>query len=279
MQTADIHLRVFGPDHLDAAMRLTRQCNWPHRPDDWRMLLELSKGVVALDAGNGLVGTVLMTPHGQDCATINTVMVDREMRGRGLGRKLAEAAMALAGDRRLRLIATPDGAPLYKKLGFFECGTIRQHQGEVQRVAAPACVTPAAVDDLPAIKALDYQAFGSDRSSLLDVLARCGKFVVIRRAGAVVGFAANRPFGLGEVVGPVVAPHEAHAKALISFFAASRAGAFLRVDTTSDTDLGGWLSEIGLKHVDSGTVMHTRPTRVPEEPSVRAFALASQAFG
>jgi predicted N-acetyltransferase YhbS len=279
MRTDEVDLVMFGPEHIDGAVSLSRQANWPHRREDWQMMLELSDGTVVLDADGRVVGTILLTRYGQDCAAINMVIVDETMRGHGLGRKLMESAFAFAGERPLRLVATAEGLPLYKKLGFAECGTIRQHQGEVRVVAAPQGAALATGDEIAAIKRLDRDAFGADRSALIDRLARAGKFAVIRRDGVVTGYAALRAFGRGEVIGPIVATNADEAKALIAFFAASRPGAFLRIDTDSDSGLADWLGEIGLVHVGGGIAMSNHASMKPDHPRVRTFALTSQALG
>jgi GNAT superfamily N-acetyltransferase len=278
MQTDAITLVAFRPEHLDGARALSRQVEWPHRIEDWQMMLRLSEGAVALDADSRVVGTILVTAYEQDCAAINMVIVDGEMRGRGLGRRLMENAFKLAGSRPLMLTATADGLPLYKKLGFAECGEIRQHQGHARSVAAPEGVALAATGDIAAIKGLDRDASSADRSRLIDALAGTGTFAVIRRNGVVEGFAALRAFGRGEVVGPVVAANADDARALIAFFVAPRTDAFLRVDTPSDTGLADWLSEIGLVFVGGGVAMR-RPGTLSRQQAVRRYALASQALG
>jgi predicted N-acetyltransferase YhbS len=207
------------------------------------------------------------------------VIVDDALRGRGLGRRLMDAALMLAGDRPLRLIATDEGLPLYRKLGFVDCGEIRQHQGPVKAVAAPGNVGLAADDDLVAIKTLDRDAFGADRSALIGKLAAKGQLAVFRRDGTVEGFAAIRPFGRGEVVGPAVAADAHDAKALVTFFAATRTGAFLRVDTPNDGGLVPWLTEIGLIEVGGGIAMRKPAGAGEENARPGIFALASQAFG
>lgn len=279
MQQREIAIQAFGPDHIDGAVALSRQEKWPHRPQDWQMALQLSSGAVALDEQGRVAGTILVTPYGMDCATINMVIVDRNQRGNGLGRKLMERAFALAGDRPLRLVATADGMPLYEKLGFGASGTIRQHQGEVEDLGSPDGVEIADADDLMEIKALDRDAYGADRTALIDALAERGEFAVIRKNGAVQAYAAIRPFGRGEVIGPVIAENAAEAKALIGFFASSRPGAFLRVDTDSRTGMGDWLQEIGLVHVGGGVAMNRPPKSEAEQARPKVYALANQALG
>jgi predicted N-acetyltransferase YhbS len=279
MQQGEIQIQAFGPDHIEGAVALSRQENWPHRPQDWQMALRLSSGVVALDDQGRVTGTILVTPYGADCAMINMVIVDRNVRGKGLGRRLMEQAFDLAGDRPLRLVATTDGMPLYQKLGFVPSGTILQHQGKVAELAAAEGVEAAGADDLPEIKALDREAYGADREALIDALAERGQFAVIRRNGAIEGYAAIRPFGRGEVIGPVIAGNVEDAKALISFFATSRPGAFLRVDTDSRAGIAGWLGEIGLAHVGGGVTMDRPSRKDAQQARPKVYALANQALG
>ncbi|MDX8437500.1 GNAT family N-acetyltransferase [Mesorhizobium abyssinicae] len=279
MQQGEIELQAFGPDHIEGAVALSRQENWPHRAQDWQMALQLSSGAVALDDQGRVAGTILVTPYGNDCAMINMVIVDRNVRGQGLGRRLMDQAFALAGDRPLRLVATADGEPLYEKLGFVPSGTILQHQGKVTELDAPDGVEAASIGDLPEIKALDRDAYGADREALIDALAERGHFAIIRRNGAIEAYAAIRPFGRGEVIGPVIAGSAEAAKDLISFFAAPRGGAFLRVDTDSRTGIDGWLTEIGLVHVGGGVAMDRPPKPGSEQARPKIYALANQALG
>ncbi|AZO11535.1 MULTISPECIES: GNAT family N-acetyltransferase [unclassified Mesorhizobium] len=279
MQQSETELQAFEPHHIEGAVALSRQENWPHRPQDWQMALQLSSGAVALDDRGRVTGTILVTPYGADCAMINMVIVDSNERGKGLGRRLMQQAFALAGERPLRLVATADGMPLYQKLGFVPSGTIQQHQGKVAALGAPAGVETAGADDLAEIKALDRDAYGADREALIDAIAERGGFAVIRRNGVIEAYAAIRPFGRGEVVGPVIAASAVDAKALIGYFAAARPGAFLRVDTDSRTGIAGWLTEIGLAHVGGGVAMDRPPRTAAEQARPKVYALANQALG
>ncbi|MGY4303337.1 putative N-acetyltransferase YhbS [Bradyrhizobium sp. USDA 4369] len=271
---------VFGPEHLDAATRLSRQAGWPHRREDWQMALALSRGCVAIAADARVIGTVLMTPYGAAAGTINMVIVDEAERGQGLGRRLMREALTLAGDRRLQLVATADGLPLYEKLGFGRTGEIVQHQGQLaQAVTRSDAVRAATPNDITAIAALDAVAFGAERSDLIVHLASVGEFAVLERQAQTAGFAALRRFGRGLVIGPVVASDLDDAKALVGHFLAGREGEFIRVDTGIESGLAPWLMSLGLAHVGGGIVMHRPAVKdsTPQPPT--SFALASQAFG
>jgi hypothetical protein len=102
--------------------------------------------------------------------------------------------------------------------------------------------------------------------------------VVLDRDGEAIGFALLRRFGRGQVIGPVVAPDPAGAKALIGHFLGSHPGQFLRVDVPEAAGLSDWLEELGLK--DAGIVFRmVRGSDVQPVGPARGFALISQAFG
>lgn len=273
---ATITFDRFTQDHLDGALRLSLAAGWPHRREDWDLVLGISQGIVALADGK-VAGTAIATPFGA-VAMANMIIVDAAMRGRGLGRSLMERMMELAAPREWRLVATNEGLPLYEKLGFCEAGRVVQLQGNVVAIKTPEAVEWAGVDDLPAIVAIDQHANGGDRSALLARLATDGRFAVIRRAGEVSGFANLRAFGRGEVAGPVVAQSADDAKRLLSFLFSTRPGAFLRVDTTEACGLSPWLQSMGLAPAGGGIAMR-RGGPVAQPSPFHIYALAAQALG
>jgi GNAT superfamily N-acetyltransferase len=280
MTLSAISLTAFRAEHLAGAARLSHQAKWPHRLEDWEMALYLSAGIVAVDAkAPNVLGTVLMTPYKQDVATINMVIVDEAARGHGLGRRLMEAAMALADSRVLRLIATREGLPLYQKLGFRQTGTIVQYQGQAGVVSPPPNVRPAEPHEMSAIIELDRTACGADRENLLRVVAKVGRLAVLDDGSKIAGFAAVRAFGRGEVIGPVVAANVEDGKALLAHFMAARQGHFVRVDAAEATQLGPWLVDKGLVRVDEGIAMQRPVVQRSGATPLTTLALASQAFG
>jgi predicted N-acetyltransferase YhbS len=274
--TEAITLEPLAVRHLDAAAALSRAEGWPHRREDWAFGFGLSQGVAAT-VGGRLVGTALATPFG-GAAMLNMIIVAAEMRGRGLGRRLVEQGMAGIPVDEWRLVATSDGLPLYRKLGFVEVGGVAQHQGAVGRVDRPRDVAWATSDETAEIARLDREATGLDRATLIAALADTGRLAVLREGGQSVGYAAIRPFGRGEVAGPVVGRHADDAKRLLSFLFSGRDGAYMRVDTQTDSGLSTWLEGIGLAAAGGGVAMARRPAARTPAP-LRSFALAAQAFG
>ncbi|WP_261321822.1 GNAT family N-acetyltransferase [Rhizobium leguminosarum] len=278
MQTESVVLAPFEAHHLVDAVALSRAAGWAHRREDWEMIWSLSQGRVAL-AGDRVVGTALMTPLGDTCSAINMIIVDESQRGRGLGRKLTTAVLELAGDRQCRLTATNDGLPLYEKLGFVATHQIVRHQGIVSRVNASENVEWVRPDALPEIKAVDDAAFGASRGTLIDVLAKEGRFAAIRNGDRIVAFASTRLFGKGEVVGPVVAENVEQARDLLAFILSGKEGHFVRIDIPEQTGLSSQLEDWGMPQEGEVVAMVRGAAGRSQTPAVQTFCLASQAIG
>ncbi len=273
-------LRPLLPDDLPQAHGLTQAIRWPHREQDWRFALELGQGW-AVSEGERLLGTAISWPFGPAWGCFGMLIVANDQQGRGLGARLMEAALATLGDRAVQLHATPAGQALYRRLGFAPAGTIIQHQGIA---AAPPTVPlapgrrlrAATGSDLPALAALDTAATGMDRTRALSAILSLGQAILLERNGTAEGFAMLRPFGRGEVIGPVAAPDAAAAWALIAHFLAARAGAFVRIDIT-DPAVAPLLGAHGLPGVDEALRMVRGTPAAPG--TTRSFALVNQALG
>ncbi|MFO1207936.1 MAG: GNAT family N-acetyltransferase [Amaricoccus sp.] len=275
--TDTITFTDFTAAHLPAAAVLSQAEGWPHRVEDWGLGLSLGRGVAAM-AGDRLVGTALVTPFG-DVATVNMIIVASDQRGKGLGRAVMSRAMALAAPRAWRLVATEDGLPLYRKLGFVETGTILQHQAPLPEEPVGVDADRAVAADAPEIARLDRVATGMARDALVAALLGAGEVAVLRDGARITAYAATRPFGRGAVVGPVVAADADAARRLISALLIGRRGSFTRIDTPADSGLAPWIAGLGLPEVGSGIAMRLGPPASPAAGGPRSFALASQALG
>lgn len=58
---SDILLEPFSDAHLEAAVRLSQAEKWPHRAEDWAMVVAASQGFVAT-TDERVVGTAFTTP-------------------------------------------------------------------------------------------------------------------------------------------------------------------------------------------------------------------------
>jgi GNAT superfamily N-acetyltransferase len=267
-------LRPLATTDLPAAQRLSAGLNWPHRHEDWALLLALGEGVAVTDPDGTLIGTGMWWPHGPDHATIGMVLVAPNRQGRGIGRRIMTALLDAAAPRALMLNATPAGLPLYAALGFAPAGEIHQYQGSWTGARhCPPGLRPGTAADLPGFTTLDAAAVGAPRPHSVAALLAAGT-AMARNDGA--GFAIARHFGRGTVIGPVIAPDEAAAIPLVT--ALAEPGAFTRLDIPATaTALSGQLAAHGLARVDTVIAM-TRGTWQPAA-SPHRYALMAQALG
>lgn len=267
-------------DHLEQAHGLSQVLKWPYRLEDWQFALELGRGF-AVEVEGKLLGTALWWPYGEDFATIGMIIVSPDAQRQGIGGRLMAALLADAAGRRITLISTKDGEPLYTKLGFARCGFITQHQAVLDRIPAIDTSVPvraATTADRAAIDAVDAAAAGMDRRLLLDALLDVADTVVIERAGVISGYGCVRRWGRGVVIGPVVAATAKDAKSIIAVLASAYEGVFVRVDVTDTSGLAPWLVEIGLPQVDLAPIMALGAPPV-SEPGAMLVALSNQSLG
>ena len=268
---------------LDQLHQLSIGVGWPHRPEDWRLVIGLGHGIVACDAIGRVLGSAMWWPFGERFATVGMVITSPRLQAQGAGRELMEMIFAQTGTRDLRLNSTKAGYRLYRSLGFEPIGRIFQHQGKAlppsDPVAAPPGLHPVFPGDLDALVALDSSAYGADRRPALTALLPVSAGTLMEREGEVVGFALCRPFGRGHVVGPIVAEDDAMAIALFSQHAQAHQGDFLRVDTAQEQGaFGAFLESCGLTIFDTVTPMIRGRAHGPDS-AARIYGLVNQALG
>jgi len=207
------NVRLLTDADLPACMRLKQASGWNQTEADWRNLLALAPdGCFGLDCDGALRATTTAVCFGQQLAWIGMVLTQQEYQRRGFAQRLMEHALEYLRSRSvawIKLDATEMGAPLYERLGFRE-------EGRIERWIRPRGVVPHELSSAGRFvldAALDREAFGADRSRLLEVLAGIESASV---AGA--GFAMGRPGANAVYFGPCVARSAAAARDLAAWF-------------------------------------------------------------
>jgi GNAT superfamily N-acetyltransferase len=276
-------LRPFAPADLSAAHALTSTFGWPHRLEDWAFMARHGQGVVAEQDGMP-VGTGLTWLYGADFAALGLVGVQPAQQGKGLGRRLMRALLDGVGDRTVILHATEAGAPLYESLGFVGETLIRQYQGiargdGLMRLPEGQRLRAIGRADHETVVALDTAATGLARDGLLGELLEMPGGVMLDIDGEAAGFALQRRFGRGQLIGPAVARDAPGAQAMIGHLLGQLAGQFVRVDVPDDGGLGPWLTGFGLADAGPGLRMVRGPKPVSGRDGFFMQAMMSQALG
>jgi ribosomal protein S18 acetylase RimI-like enzyme len=192
-------------------MRLKDIAGWNQTAEDWTRLLTANpQGCFAAESEGNVVGTVTTIVYEDRFAWVGMVLVEPEHRGKGLGTRLLQRAVAHLDSRGVacvKLDATPNGKPLYEKLGFV--GEYEIERWMLRREPGNNVSEQRPVDMEDALK-LDREIFGADRSSLLRSLDKAApEFTMVRRAKAgIAGYAFGRRGSLADQLGPWTAVNE-----------------------------------------------------------------------
>ncbi len=253
---------------------------WPHRPEDWALLIESGTGTVARDEIGRIVGSAMWFPLGADHAAVGMVITSPRLQEHGAGRWLMGHILDQVGARGKVLNSTRAAYRLYISMGFGPLSPSYQCQGMVTaNPPAPGHARPMGPEDIASVQALDAGAMGFARPEVLARLLKLSTGVVVESGGAVTGFALCRKFGRGHVVGPIVAASEEDAMALVAPFVTAMQGQFLRVDTRQPQGpFRAYLTAAGMGLFDTVTRMGLGPAPEPSGPA-QTFGLVNQALG
>lgn len=206
-----LQLRELRGADVAEALEISAAAGWNQTADDWRMLIELSPGgCLGIEVGDRLAATATLLCYGRRLAWVGMVLTRVEFRGRGFARRLLTCVLERAdalGVESVKLDATEEGQPLYEKLGF-------RAEQPIERWArcgsGELAETFMSTSSESAGQCSDFEAFGADRSALLQKLAD-------REAPSqsTRGFAYSRPGRVAATLGPCIATDETTARVLI----------------------------------------------------------------
>lgn len=276
----ELALTPMTPADIPRLHELSVSVSWPHRAEDWAMMLRLGTGWAARDQIGRVLGSAMWFPFGPQVVSIGMVITSPRLQENGAGRWLMRHVLAATNGRTRMLNATKEAIRLYVSLGFKTLATVHQQNGIVTHVPEyPDHARTMRPGDLDRIRALDLAAMGVPRPEILSaVLDAVETGTVIERDGRVEGFALMRRFGRGRVIGPIVALSDDDAKALCGPLVAAHRNGFLRVDTReAEGEFRDFLTQAGIVECDSVQRMSLETLPEPAGPQ-RTYGLVSQAL-
>ncbi len=207
------HVRRLEARDIDAAIGLTDLENWGYTRADFRRLMFLSpRGCFAAEREGEVVG-VLTTTSYEGLAFIGAVIVRPDLRGKGVGKQMMEAALdclRTSGVVTVRLNAYLNAVRFYERLGFRREYDVLRWHGRAVRDSSGG-VRPVRLADLDPIADFDAPFFGADRSMLLRRLADefPESFFVFERNRRLRGYIVGNVSGESCEIGPwVVEPSD-----------------------------------------------------------------------
>lgn len=262
---------------VPAALRLCRAAGWNQTHRDWQMLIQFQpRGCFAAVIEDLLVGTVTTSRFDDRLAWIGMMLVDEQVRRRGIARSLMSTALRYlqnSGVRCVKLEATPAGRLVYEKLGFQTEFDFCRWERDGRSTASGTGESPSAsaLDDL--LCTLDQKAFGADRWRLLQAIATRSAVV-----SGPNGFGMLRSGHLADYLGPLIAATPTVARGLATSLLAHCSGSVFW-DVPSENRAAVDLAQsLGFRQVRSLTRMWTGDELVGGAPDLQ-YALADPSIG
>ena len=255
---------------------LVAASGWNQTDSDWDLFVRQGTVHAVRDAQGRIVASGAVLPLDPGAAWISMILVAPEVRGQGLGRQVFEQCLRTTqtAGRVAMLDATPAGEKLYAQFDFVPVWRLSRWQRPGNGAAASegASQSPANVDPLAA---LDAMALGLQRGRMLAQIAARPGSRVVRRAEAFCFVRAGR---IADQIGPMLAPGESHAAALLDDVAAATSRA-LFIDVPDDRpQMHKQLQACGFERVRTFTRM-ARGQPVPRGQYAFIHAIAGPEYG
>lgn len=208
----DVRIRRFCPGDLPFADALRGLVGWNQTQRDWQRFMACApEGCFLAEYQGSPAGTATTVSYGTDLGWIGMVLVHPDWRRRGVGAALLRHALRhleSGGVRCVRLDATPQGQPVYERLGFepelsltrWECRSMAPMPAML-----PYAPTTLRAGDLDELIELDVRAFGASRHFLLTRLMADSLQAVLHRGREGLGYGMARAGSRAVYLGPVVA--------------------------------------------------------------------------
>lgn len=278
-------VRVLLGTDIPAALRLKELAGWNQTETDWRRLIQLEpNGCFCAMIADRLVGTTTTTTYGHELAWIGMVLVHPEHRKRGIAKKMLQVAIDYLSERgvaTVKLDATPEGRPVYEKLGFKVESMIERWAGIASSTRNSNC-TPLDASLHSELFAVDRSAFGVDRSRLIEILIKTASVqpvAVLDPNGRLASYALARRGSNNAYIGPVLAKTAEQVTALLDCVLRQLSGERVCIDLNTDFDQGSQiLTSYGFrKQRDLFRMSYGTPSTIGSMPGV--FAIAGPEVG
>ena len=276
----NLRIRVMRPEEIALAS------NWA-AAEGWNPGLADAACFATVDPGGFLIGEL----DGAPAATISCVNYDErfaflgfyivrdDLRGRGYGLRIWNAAIARARPRTIGLDGVVAQQGNYRNSGFqLAYANIRYGGRVAPAAAAPAGIVPLADVPFATVAADDATVFPAPRASFLRawISARGHVGRALVRDGRFAAWGVIRPCRTGHKIGPLVADDRAAAEAVFAALVAAGPGeVFLDVPSVN-RDAAALAHDHGLAPVFETARMYTgaiRPVRLERVFGVTTFEL------
>ena len=233
----ELRIRTMRPDEIPIAVEWAAAEGWnPGLADSACFATVDSDGFLVGELDGAPVATVSCINYDARFAFLGFYIVRRDVRGRGYGLRIWNAAMSHAGARVIGLDGVVGQQENYEKSGFALAYANVRYSGTVAAPTAPsASVIPLSDVPFAAVEAYDSTVFPAPRAAFLRAWigspGHLGRALV--RDGRLAAWGVIRPCRTGFKIGPLVADGRTTAEVVLAALLAGAGGGEIFLDVPS----------------------------------------------
>jgi GNAT superfamily N-acetyltransferase len=262
----DFHIRAMRPEEIAIAVDWAAAEGWnPGRADPACFATVDTQGFLVGELDGEPAATISCVNYDERFAFLGFYIVRPDLRGRGYGLRIWNAAVAHAGARTIGLDGVVAQQGNYRKSGFTLAYPNIRYGGTVAPAAAPLADV-VSLNQVPfeMTEADDAAVFPAPRSAFLrawiDAPGHVGHALV--RDGRLAAWGVIRPCRTGHKIGPLVADGRAAAETIFAALSTAIGGGDVFLDVPSvNADAVALAQEHGLAPVFETARMYTGPIR------------------
>jgi len=276
-----LRIRTMRPGEISMAVRWAAAEGWnPGLADHACFAVVDPKGFFIGELDGAPAATVSCVNYGTNFAFLGFYIVREDLRGRGFGLPIWNAAIAHAGPRVIGLDGVVAQQQNYRKSGFELAYANVRYGGTVTALDSPqAGIIGLAEVPLPVVGAYDATVFPARRTVFLRAWigspGHVGRALV--RDGELVGWGVIRPCHKGHKVGPLVANERSIAEAVLTALVTGIGGGEIFLDVPNvNPDAVALAQDLGLAPTFETARMYTGaipPLRLERIFGVTSFEL------
>jgi hypothetical protein len=234
MPQQDLRIRNMRPEEISIAVDWAASEGWnPGLADDACFASVDPQGFFIGELDGEAAAIISCVNYGENFAFLGFYMVRKDLRGRGHGLRIWDAAMAHARPRVIGLDGVVAQQENYRKSGFeLAYANIRYGGTVAPAPASQAGVIALGEVPLAMVEASDASVFPAPRSAFLRAWIGAPGHIgrALMRDGNLAGWGVIRPCRQGFKIGPLVADDRGTAEALLSALLASIGGGRIFLD-------------------------------------------------
>lgn len=282
LATDGLQIRPMRPEEVALAIDWAAAEGWnPGLADAACFAAVDPDGFLVAERDGTPVATVSCINYDAHFAFLGFYIVRPDLRGRGYGLRIWNAAMAHAGGRVIGLDGVVAQQDNYRKSGFHYAYANIRHGGTIKTgPVSQAGIVPLTTIPFSAIEASDATVFPAPRSNFLHAWINAPGHVgrALMRNGELAGWGVIRPCRRGYKIGPLVADDRATAEAVLSALLAEIGEAEIFLDVPAINHDAVTLAEsLGLAPVFETARMYTGT--IPQFGIERVFGVTSFELG